>query len=96
MIASFGDKTTEALFNGSPKKEFKAFPPGILAVALRKLDMLNAAIALGDLRSPPGNRLEALEGNLAGYHSVRVNDQWRIVFRWEGSEAFDVHILDYH
>ena len=96
MIASFGDKATEALFNGSPKKEFKVFPPGILAVALRKLDMLNAAIALGDLRSPPGNRLETLEGDLAGHPSVRVNDQWRIVFRWEGSDAFEVHLIDYH
>ena len=96
MIASFGDKATEALFNGSPKKEFKAFPPDILMVALRKLDMLNAAVTLVDLRSPPGNRLEALDGDLAGYHSIRVNDQWRIVFRWEGSEAFEIHISDYH
>jgi proteic killer suppression protein len=96
VIASFGDKATEALFNGSPKKEFKALPPGILAAALRKLDMLNAAIALVDLRSPPGNMLEALEGDMAGLHSVRVNDQWRVVFRWERSEAFEVRITDYH
>ncbi len=96
MIASFGDRATEALFHGNPTKEFKTFPPVILAVALRKLDMLNAAVILGDLRSPPGNRLEALEGDLAGLHSIRVNDQWRIVFRWVGSEAFEVHITDYH
>ena len=96
VIASFGDKATEALFNGGPRKESKALPPDILSVAIRKLDMLNAAVALGDLRSPPGNRLEALVGDFAGLHSIRVNDHWRIVFRWEGSEAFDVHITDYH
>jgi len=58
--------------------------------------MLNAAHSLQDLRSPPANRLEALKGDLAGYHSVRINDQWRIVFRWEGSDAHDVRIVDYH
>ncbi len=96
MIASFGDKATEALFHGGPRKDFKSFPPDILLAALRKSDMLNAAATLGDLRSPPGNRLEALEGDLAGLHSIRLNDQWRIVFRWEGSEAFEVLMTDYH
>lgn len=96
MIASFLDKSTEALFNGGPSKDYKSFPPDILPAARRKLDMLNAAVALGDLRVPPGNRLEALEGDLAGLYSIRVNDQWRIVFRWEGSEAFEVRITDYH
>lgn len=65
-------------------------------VALRKLDMLNAATTLGDLRSPPGDRLEALRGDLAGHHSIRVNEQWRIVFRWEGADAYDVSLVDYH
>jgi len=64
-------------------------------VALRKLDFLNAAHTLDDLRSPPGNRLEALRGDLAGYHSLRINDQWRIVFRWS-SGAHDVRIADDH
>ena len=96
VIASFVDKATEALFNGGARRDFKAFSPGILAVARRKLDMLNAAVALGDLKSPPGNRLEALEGDSAGFHSIRVNDQWRVLFRWVGSEAFDACITDYH
>jgi proteic killer suppression protein len=58
--------------------------------------MLNAACQLGDLRSPPGNRLEALRGDLAGFHSIRINDQWRVVFRWRGSDAENVRIVDYH
>lgn len=64
--------------------------------ARRKLDMLNAASNLDDMRAPPGNRLEALRGNLAGYHSIRVNDQWRVVFRWKDGAAHDVKIDDYH
>jgi len=96
LIVSFGDPTTQALFHGSPKKDFKSIPPDIHAVATRKLDMLNAASTLGDLRSPPGNRLEALVGTLDGFHGIRVNDQWRIVFRWQGSNAFEVQIIDYH
>ena len=64
--------------------------------ALRKLDMLNAATQLGDLRSPPENRLEALRGDYAGLHSIRINDQWRIVFRWESGDAQEVQIIDYH
>ncbi|MBP7146521.1 MAG: type II toxin-antitoxin system RelE/ParE family toxin [Acidobacteria bacterium] len=58
--------------------------------------MLNAARTLGDLRSPPGNRLEALRGHWVGFHSIRVNDQWRLVFRWEGSDAYEVRLTDYH
>ena len=63
---------------------------------LRKLDMLNAAHALLDLRSPPGNRLEGLRGDWRGFHSIRVNDQWRVVFRWSGASAHDVQIVEYH
>ena len=96
MIASFGDKATESLFNGHPAKDIRRFPPSILKVALRKLDMLNAAVDLRDLKSPPNNHLEALERDLVGFHSIRVNDQWRLVFRWKGSEAFDVRLTDYH
>lgn len=94
MIASFGDKATERLFHDGTAKG--ALPNQIEKVALRKLDMLNAATQLSDLRSPPGNRLEALKGEYAGYHSVRINDQWRVVFRWEGADAHEVQVLDYH
>ncbi len=96
MIASFGDRATEALFNGRPAKEFRKYPATIIKATLRKLDMLNAAMNLGDLRSPPGNQLEALRGDRVGFHSIRVNDQWRVIFRWEGAEAFEIEIADYH
>lgn len=96
MIASFGDKATEALYHGQPSKDVRRFPPDVVRAALRKLDMLNAARSLGDLRSPSGNRLEVLRGDLAGRHSVRANDKWRVVFRWEGSDAHDVRLADYH
>lgn len=96
MIASFKDKATEALFHGGSGKATRKIPPTVRTVALRKLDMLNAAQELGDLRAPPGNRLEALKGDLVGKHSIRINDQWRIVFRWESGEANDVEITDYH
>jgi toxin HigB-1 len=96
VIVTFGDLSTKALYDGSPRKDFKAIPPNIHGTAVRKLDMLNAATTLGDLRSPPGNRLEALAGNLVGWHSIRINDQWRILFRWQGSDAMDVQIVDYH
>jgi proteic killer suppression protein len=68
----------------------------VTRAALRKLDQINAATRLEDLRSPPGNRLEALRGDLRGLHGIRVNDQWRIVFRWSGEEARDVRLTDYH
>jgi len=69
---------------------------GVARVAARKLDMLDYVEQLSDLASPPGNRLEALKGDLAGYHSIRINDQWRVVFRWEDSGPCDVDIVDYH
>ncbi len=94
MIVSFGDKHTEALYHGRLPKP--RFPADIVTVALRKLDMLNAARTLADLRSPPGNRLEALRGGLAGFHSIRVNDQWRLVFHWEGFDVHEVRLTDYH
>jgi len=96
MIASFGDKATEALYHGQARKRTKRLPPELGKIAIRKLDMLNAAQTLGDLRSPPGNRLEALRGDRAGLHSIRVNDQWRLVFRWDGSDAHQVRLTDYH
>jgi toxin HigB-1 len=96
MIVSFKDRATEALFHGEERGPARRIDPSIRTVAIRKLDMLNAAHSLQDLRSPPGNRLEALQGDLAGHHSIRINDQWRIVFRWEGNHAHDVRIVDYH
>ncbi|MBI5528939.1 MAG: type II toxin-antitoxin system RelE/ParE family toxin, partial [Deltaproteobacteria bacterium] len=72
------------------------FPRDVLPAALRKLDMLSSAPKLDDLRSPPGNHLEALRGDLKGRHSIRANDQWRVVFRWEGNDAHDVTLVDYH
>ncbi|MGH9892697.1 MAG: type II toxin-antitoxin system RelE/ParE family toxin, partial [bacterium] len=77
LIVSFGDRATEALFHGRDQRKTKRFPPDVRRLAVRKLDMINAAGALMDLRSPPGNRLELLKGELKGMHSIRVNDQWR-------------------
>ena len=96
MIASFADAATEALFHGERAKALRRLPPEIRSTAVRKLDMVNAAKELGDLRAPPGNRLEALKGDLRGKHSIRVNQQWRIVFRWEAGDAHAVEIVDYH
>jgi len=96
VIASFGDRATEDLFHGRRTARVRRFPADVVRIAWRKLDLLNAASDLGDLRAPPGNRLEALRGNLVGFHSIRVNDQWRIVFRWSDQRAFEVRLLDYH
>ena len=91
-IRSFGDDETERLFRSGRSRRWNA----IAKVALRKLDMLDAAVALTDLRAPPGNRLEALSGTLAGLYSVRINDQFRLCFRWTEEGPADVHIVDYH
>ena len=96
MIVSFGDALTADLFHGRHTAKTRRVPADVLAVALRKLDMLNAAAKLDDLTVPPGNRLEALRGGLRGLHSIRVNDQWRLVFRWEQGGAHDVRFTDYH
>lgn len=96
MIQSFGDQFTEDIWNGVDNARTRKWPPDIKRVALRKLDMLNAASDLKDLRSPPGNRLEALKGVLAGFYSIRINDQWRIVFRWSPGGPSEVRITDYH
>ena len=94
-IQSFQDSATADLYHGRNTSRVRRFPNDILRVALRKLDILNAAHKLDDLRSPPANRLEALKGDLAGFHSIRVNDQWRIIFHW-ASGAQDVALVDYH
>ena len=96
MIVSFGDRATEDLYHNRPTSRARRFPQDVVNLALVKLDMLNGSAAVLDLRSPPGNRLEALKGDLKGFHSIRVNDQWRLVFRWEGSNALDVRLMDYH
>ena len=96
MIVSFGDKASAALYHGERGKAIRKFPSTIRDAVLRKLDVLNGAAALVDLRSPPGNRLEALRGDLSGFHSIRVNDQWRIIFRWADDDAHDVQVVDYH
>ena len=92
MIRSFRCKDAEALFDDRPSRRFQAIQNG----ARRKLEMLAAARALDDLKVPPGNRLEALKGNRRGQHSIRINDQWRLCFRWEDGDAYDVEIVDYH
>ncbi len=96
MIVSFGDQATEALFHGAADRRARRFPRDIVKVSLRKFDMLAAAISLEDLRVPPGNRLESLKGDLKGKHSIRVNDQWRIVFRWTPQGPAEVRLIDYH
>lgn len=93
MIQSFADKRTEQVFHG---KCPKGFPASIFRRAEMKLDRLQAAEALDDLRIPPSNRLEALSGNRAGEHSIRINAQWRICFRWQEGHAHEVKITDYH
>ncbi|HOQ41643.1 MAG TPA: type II toxin-antitoxin system RelE/ParE family toxin [Smithellaceae bacterium] len=92
MIKSFHCKDTQALFEGKCPRRFKA----IARAAERKLQMLDNAWSLEDLRSPPGNRLEALRGSRKGLWSIRINDQWRLCFRFVENEAFDVEIVDYH
>ena len=92
MIRSFRDNATERLWVDGFAKRFS----GIEKQALRKLDMLQNARNLNDLRAPPANRLEALVGNHRGQHSIRINDQWRIVFRWTDAGPEDVEIVDYH
>ncbi len=96
MISSFGDKLTEALYHGTTNKDLRRLPPEIAKRALKKLDMINAANDVLDLRSPPGNRLETLQGDLAGLFSIRINDQWRIDFRWQDGNAYEVLLADYH
>jgi len=96
MIISFANKATSDLYHGKPSSRVRKLPSQILESSLHKLDVLNAAQTLDDLRSPPGNRLESLAGDYSGFHSIRINSQWRIVFRWEGSNAHDVEIIDYH
>ena len=93
MIESFRDKRTAAVWAGELPK---GFPADVANTARRKLRMLDAAMRLDDLRAPPGNRLEALRGDRAGQHSIRVNDQWRVCFVWREGVANEVEVTDYH
>lgn len=92
MIRTFADKDTQALFSGLRVRRFAS----IEGPARRKLEYLDAAGVLADLRVPPGNRLEALKDNRAGQYSIRVNEQFRVCFRWQDGDAHDVEITDYH
>ena len=92
MIQSFANRETAELFRNGSSRRFAAMS----RVALRKLIQMNQARILGDLAVPPGNRLEALRGNLSGFHSIRINDQWRIIFRWARDGPAQVAIVDYH
>ena len=93
MIKSFRDKETERIFNRHLSKKF---PQNIQQLARRKLVILDSATDLNTLRVPPGNKLEALKGDRKGEHSIRINDQWRICFKWKTGDAYDVEIADYH
>ena len=93
MIRSFKNPETERIFN---RERSRKLPQSIHRSALRKLLVLDAADSLADLRVPPGNRLEKLSGDRKGQHSIRINDQWRICFRWKHGDALDVEIADYH
>jgi len=93
MILSFGDKNTESIWNGI---RVKNMPTEIQSVGRRKLRMLNNSQTINDLRIPPSNKLEKLKGDLEGFYSIRINDQWRIIFRWTEGQSEEVKIVDYH
>ena len=93
MIVSFGDKTTQKIWDGN---WVKGFSTDIQETARRKLRMLNNSLDIKDLMIPPSNRLEKLKGNRKDFYSIRVNDQWRLIFRWENGNAFNVELIDYH
>ena len=92
VIVSFADKQTEALWRGKRT----SFPSDLLLRAINKLNLLSSAPTLTALRVPPSNRLEVLKGTRAGQHSIRINNQWRLCFRWEAGNAFEVEVTDYH
>jgi proteic killer suppression protein len=96
VIRSFGNQLAEDVYDDRRSAAIRRLPPPLYLAARRKLLYLHEAEDLRDLRVPPGNRLEALKGDRKGWFSVRVNDQWRVVFRWSNGHAFDVSIVDYH
>jgi toxin HigB-1 len=96
MIKSFGDQTTDDIYNGIATKAALKVPRKLWSKVQLKLDWMNAAKKLDDLTSPPANRLEKLKGDLAGYYSIRINDQYRLVFRFDSGDCFEVRCTDYH
>jgi len=96
MIINFADKATEDLYNGYDTKAARRIPRSIWKAVRLRLDAMDGAKQPQDLRFPPGNRLESLTGGLSGYHSIRINDQFRIIFRWVAGDIHDVEITDYH
>ena len=96
MIRTLADDTTRDIWNGVNSKAARRIPRVLWPIVRRKLDQIDAVTRLDDLKVPPGNRLHALAAELRGFHAVRVNDQYRIVFRFEGADAFDVRCADYH
>ncbi|MCC6140648.1 MAG: type II toxin-antitoxin system RelE/ParE family toxin [Nitrospira sp.] len=96
MIESFANRLAEDLFDDRRSNAVLRFPPDLIRVARRKLLYLHDASEIVDLREPPGNRLEALKGEWKGRHSIRINDQWRVVFRWQAGNAYEVQVVDYH
>ena len=96
MIETFGNALAEHLFDDRRTKVTRSFPPELRRAGRRKLLYLHDAGELKDLRVPPGNRLERLKGSLKDFHSIRINDQWRVVFLWMGGNAFEVQVIDYH
>lgn len=96
MIVNFKSKTTEDIYHGISSKQALKIPQTIWKAAGRKLDMLEAAVTVKDLKAPPGNRLEALKGELYGKYSIRINDQYRVIFSFKDGNAYDVEIVDYH
>jgi proteic killer suppression protein len=93
MIISFGSKETEKIWNG---ERVRNLPPEIQQIGRRKLRMLNNSQSIADLKVPPSNRIEKLSGNMKDFYSIRINDQWRIIFRWDSNHAEEVKIIDYH
>ncbi|HUE89439.1 MAG TPA: type II toxin-antitoxin system RelE/ParE family toxin [Vicinamibacterales bacterium] len=96
MIRTLADDTTRDLWNGVNSKAARRIPKALWPIVQRKLDQIDAVTTLDDLKVPPGNRLHALAGDMKGWYAVRVNDQYRIVFRFVGADAFDVRCTDYH
>ena len=93
MILSFGNSDTEKIWNGT---RVKSVPLQIQEISRRKLRMINNSTNLADLKIPPSNRLEKLSGKLKDYYSIRINDQWRIIFKWKTNNVLDVEVIDYH
>ena len=96
MITNFSDRTAEDIYNGRNSRYARRLPNELHAKTRRLLDQINAAPALDTLRIPPGNRLEKLTGEHSGFWSLRINDRWRIVFRWRENDFYDLQIIDYH